>query len=316
MILTPVCGAPAPAVQSRYEREVSLALIEREGWTLDPEPNGKRVRQVHTLRLPVFLDGEGSWLTSLNLLHVTTKPHVISRESRLSSQALFTPEGALETERNLRGTGLFTFVQVFAAQPKRTQEALPATPSDEVDVLIVTRELWSLRLESSFEYLGEGLNSLSLSLTERNLAGQRQLLSAQASLTPFTVSTGLSWMNPRFGPDLSAGVNAGLIWGRASGAREGEYLSLSIARPLYHQDQPWALSASAQAVQRLSRLTRGVEVVRDEPTEAGEVPLPIQWYARSYSLSLGATRQWSGPLQHRLGLTLGGGSLSGRCRGR
>jgi len=306
-ILAPAWGLSAPTAQARYEREVSLTLIEREGWSLDLEPDGKRVRQVHTLRLPVFLAGEGAWLTGLNHLHVTTKPHIISRESRLSPQGRYTAESALETERNLRGTGLFTFVQVVAAQPRRQHDAPPVTSSDEVDVLIVTRELWSLRLESSFEYLGEGLNSLSLSLTERNLAGQRQQLSLQASLTPFTISTGLSWMDPRFGPDLSAGVNAGVIWGRESGAREGEYIGLSVARPLYHQDQPWALSVAAQGVQRLSRLTRGVEVLRDEPNEAGEAPLPIEWYARSYSLSLGATRQWSGHLQKRLGLTLGGG---------
>jgi len=303
----------AEEARRRYERELSIKALEQAGWVVVEAPEGRQIRALHSLRLPVFMSDEaGGLLTTLNALHVTTKPLIVLREARLKRGDSYDEQRALETERNLRNTGLFTFVQLFAVQPKG-REALDSEErgaSAEVDLVVVTRELWTLRLESSFEYAGGEVNNLALSLTERNLGGRRQSLSLQSSLSPFTISSGLSFVDPRFGPDLSASASGGLIWGRDSGAQEGFYLSMGLARPLYHQDQPWSLSASGQLVKRRARFTRGFEVVIDEPLEPGERPLEVSWRSESYSVAAGATRQWSGAIQQRLSLSLGFGAIS------
>lgn len=314
LLLSRYIHAQAENPHKRYEKEISLKALEQHGWILDEQPEHKKIRSIHTLRLPVFIDKEGGILATLNYVHVTTRSKIILRESRLNEGSTYRASDALETERNLRATGLFTFVQIFAVQPKTlesTQSAQTIVSSeiqnhDKIDLVIITRDLWSLRLESSFEYIGEGINSLNLSLTERNLMGQRQSLSVQTSLSPFSVSTGISLADPRFGPDLSAGFSAGFIWGKQSGAREGKYAGLNLGRPLYHQDQTWSLTASAQAIERLSRLTKGSEVLVDEPVLPGEMARPIEWETKSYSFSIGTTRQWSGSVQQRVAVSLGG----------
>jgi hypothetical protein len=203
---------------------------------------------------------------------------------------------------------------VFAVEPlKSSSDAQESRQKSEpIDVVIITRDLWSLRLESAFEVLDGQLNSLALNLTERNVAGQRQALSLRTSLSPFVASASLLAASPRFGPDLSGGVEAGLLWGRQSGVREGHFITFSLGRPLYNLDQRWSLSASVEILDRLARLTQGALLVYDEPSDPSETPRPIEWSYQRYAFSFGGSRQWSGALQRRLSLSLGG-SVSERA---
>ena len=288
----------------RYEGDVSLRALRDAGWRLEPSPEGQRVRSVQVLTLPVFLKERGfGLLTALNALHATTSHAQILRESRLKAGEAFSHANALETERNLRATRLFSSALVFAARSAQGGGAA----GEGVDVIIITRDLWSLRLESAFEYAGGVLSALQLNLTERNLRGERQSLSALTHLTPFTLSTSLSIADQRFGPDLSAALIAGIIWGRHSGAREGTLVSAQIGRPLYNLDQRWSLSAGVDYLNRLYRLTRGAQQVLDSPPTTSlpnEAPRPVEWDLKSYAAALSLTRQWSGATQRSVTLSL------------
>ena len=70
--------APSPITErqeaERYETDVSISALRAAGWRLAASPEGKRVRAVHVLTLPVFLKERGfGLLTTLNALHATTQ---------------------------------------------------------------------------------------------------------------------------------------------------------------------------------------------------------------------------------------------------
>ena len=111
----------------------------------------------------------------------------MKRELRLQKGQGYQAAHALETERNLRRLTPIALARVIPLNPTTS-----ACPDDSVEVLILTRDLWSLRLESQFDYNGGVLNYLNLGLRERNFLGLGHTLGLQTQLTPFILSSGLT----------------------------------------------------------------------------------------------------------------------------
>ena len=59
----------------------------------------------------------------------------------------------------------------------------------QVDLLVVTRDIWSLRFNTNFEYQGNALTLLETSLSENNLFGWRKYLSMRLQLRPGASTT-------------------------------------------------------------------------------------------------------------------------------
>ncbi len=315
-IATPINRQTSNNTKLPYVDEVSIKALSAKGWSVHPQPEGRVVQAIHIISLPVFLKGERlSTLTQpLNYLHMTTKREVIERESRLSIGSLWSAPRALETERNLRTLGVFTSARVIPvmktqiSERKITKDHLRGESDTQapLEVIIVTRDLWSLRVESGFSYNGGVLNQLNLSLTERNLLGQRILLSAVSAVSPYNIIGGLVVNHRRFGPDLSLNASVSSAWTRGSGEREGESAQLSLSRPLFNLDQAWSMGASLGAGRQRSRIGVAGEVLTDDDPSTVEVEeTPLEWELKSWSAGLQATRQWSGPTQKSLSLGLG-----------
>ena len=340
LLMFTLCSQRAEAdPTSYYSDEVSRRELKRKGWRVHPNPEGKKVGRVHIINLPVFLPDErlSSLTTPLNYLHVTTRRATILKESRVKTQKLWSHGDALETERNLRGLSIFTSARVYPVFPldqavserKRDSNAASTpsgtitkkaqsnrvlkphvskvtTPVERVDVVIVTRDLWSLRLENSFSYNGGVLNNLNLSLSERNLLGRRILLSGYAAMNPFTMTYGGVVNHRRFGPDLSLSVGASGTWNRESSLREGEGISVTLTRPLYHLDQAWSFGVTGGVGRQLARITQGAEVItEDDPNTTAIEEIPLEWELRSWAVSASATRQWRGAYQRALSFGVG-----------
>lgn len=287
-----------------YGNEVSLFALKAQGWQIHPQPVGQKITKVHVLSLPVFLKREGLKQLggALNLFHVTTKSSVIKRESRLFAGEEWSAANALETERNLRGLAIFSSAQVYPV----TRKFYVKADSAPLEVLIVTRDLWSLRLESAFSYNGGVLNNLNLSLSERNLLGRRILLSAQSALSPYNFIGGVLVNHRRFGPDLSLSAQVSGAWSRDDGQREGESVQVSLSRPLFNLDQKWSFGTSLGYTRQRARIGRGgVLLTDDDPATPNVEQTPIQWELKAFLASLGATRQWQGAYQKSLSLQLG-----------
>ena len=96
----------------------------------------------------------------MNALHIITKPYVIEDELLFDKDDELTEQVILETERNLRMTGLFTDVRI----------ELDSTGFDYYDAYIVTKDRWSLT-PSILYGTGGGISEYGGRLSEKNLLG-------------------------------------------------------------------------------------------------------------------------------------------------
>src|SRR6185295_3359300 len=141
-----------------------------------------------------------------------------------------------ETERNLRALGLFSVVL-----------ALPMMGSNESSVryLILTKDLWSLRVGWDGRINKGVVDYLALSPTEFNLFGTGRRLFGSLVFNRRTYSVGAGFIEPRLAGShtyLSARVDATINC--ASGQIEGTQGSFEYAHPLYSTRSRWSYGTS------------------------------------------------------------------------
>jgi hypothetical protein len=228
-------GNTSARVYSTYERErIAHALAQVEG-TLDPSPSGKRVESIEVVALDVF-EPDDPVPQFLNWFHVTTKRHVIEREVLLTIGAPFNQRRSDETERNLIGLGLFS---VVVAVPLR------GSSEDTVRYLVVTKDLWSLRLNWNGRVNKGVIDYLSLQPTEQNLFGSGRQLFGTLVFGPRNYTLGGGFYEPRLDDthiSITASVQA--ILNCEKGEVEGSQGSFQYALPLYSTSATWAYSTS------------------------------------------------------------------------
>ena len=138
-------GAQVMQGLGTYERSALATALLRRKLVIEPEPSGRRLRTIHVVNLDVFSKDEG-FLRWFNVFHVTTREKVISREVLLRPGDAWDEEIVDETRRRLRDP-LFTTLVVLVP----VQAPAPHRDSGMVDLLVVTRDIWSLRMNSKFE---------------------------------------------------------------------------------------------------------------------------------------------------------------------
>jgi len=133
------------------------------------------IRNIFINRHNVFDSTQRDWFFGAplaNALHSVTRTYLIEDELLLFEGDEADSILLLETERNLRRTGLFSSVNV------QTIGAGSDDP-DSVDIIIETRDRWSL-LPALLVGTGGGISNLGAKLTEENLLGTGTQCTAQA----------------------------------------------------------------------------------------------------------------------------------------
>jgi hypothetical protein len=291
-----VAAAPAG-----YEARLVARALVRTGLVALEDPaaaEGRRVGAVHVASEDIVGPAD-PYPQLLNWLHATTRPHVVEREVLLQVGAPYSAQLAAETERNLRRMFLFAVSRVVPVEG-----AEPGT----VDVLVVTKDLWSLRLNSEFRLVGSLLQYLRLRPSETNLLGRAQRLSGDFALELDVLRLGAGFTEPRLGGSRLSLVSLGALrFNRESGRLEGGVGQLSLSQPLYSLATPWAFSADAAVNLRRVRTFRGAEVLRlpYPSAEAPEAEVPLQYDARELVAGAGLTRSFGTRWKNELSVSLG-----------
>src|SRR5438045_757538 len=125
----------------RLEREALDDALALRGLTIEPAPEGKTIGAVEVVTLEVF--SKRDWdFQLLNIFHRTTREGMIRREALFAAGQPYRQDLVDETWRNLQNPDLSGAVVIVPVKNP--------TPG-LVDVLIVTRDVWSLRLNPEFE---------------------------------------------------------------------------------------------------------------------------------------------------------------------
>jgi len=302
LMVAPLLAAASPPPESSqegYEEALVQWGLAWHGRPVERVPEGKRLEAVLVAAEDVVAPSDPYPLL-LNLVHVRTREAVIRREVLLKPGQPYEEALALESARNLRRLGIFAVVRVV---PVRGSEP------DTVSLMVVTKDLWSLRLNQDYQAVGSLLQYLRLQATEQNFLGQDKKLAVDLLLRLDTLSLGQSYVDRRLGGSRwSLSESASLILGRESGRLEGSRGGVVLWRPLYSLATPWGMQTSASwRVQRV-RIYRGAEVWALPHPEGGQVPYVYD--ARELYGSAVYQRSWG--IRYKLDVSMGLGAYHRR----
>lgn len=149
-----------------------------------------RIASIAVLRHPVFDSNNNGTLAKVyaaaNWLHVETREHVIRRELLFEVGDCVDPLRFSESERLLRN---FRFIESASVETRQRSDG-------DVDVIVVTRDDWTLRFEPRFN-LGGGFSITGLGLAERNIAGRGSSIELLYVDRSGRDDVGLSYFDPQ-----------------------------------------------------------------------------------------------------------------------
>lgn len=260
---------------SPYEQEtIDLALTDLKT-QVDPSPQGKTVESIVLRRLEVLEERDPLpqfAIDILNALHATSLPFTIEREVLQREGQPYDQDLVDETARNLRQIRQISLVVCVP---------IKGSAPDKVRLLVITKDIWSLRLNSDFRITDAGLERLVLVPSEENLGGTHHSASLRFELDPGTYSFGFGYKVPRVGDSrIEAAVSANLILGRESGELEGTYGSVSYGQPLFSKKTEWAWSAAIAWRRSIARSYTGLDI-RTYDADVTEIDdaIPFQYDA-------------------------------------
>jgi hypothetical protein len=256
-----------------------------------------RIQFVRIVRTDVFTPDD-PWPDFLNIAHFTTVEAVVARE------LLFAPGDPFdhleETARNLRSMFIFAFVRVV---PVKRREG------GDVGVLVLTRDLWSLRFEQGFQVTATSIDRLVLQLTERNVLGNAKLLSARFGMDPSQWFLGQTYIDPRvLLSHITALESVDVFFSRANGSFDGSRGLLFVGAPLLNLQQPWGFELSTRYDIRVIRQIRNNEILTwDAPGTPDVETIPRVWGQRDVDAEAVVHRQLDlhGVFIHRVSAGIG-----------
>jgi hypothetical protein len=255
---------------SPYEQASIDQAVGQLETKLDRAAEGKIVEGIDVVTLDV-IEPRDPAPSALNWFHATTRHYVIEREVLLSVGEKYQQVLCDETARNLSGLPELSLVICTA-----TEGSAP----DRVRVLVITKDVWSLRLGWDVSFIGGGLDSLLITPTETNLAGSHQTILASYLYQPESQSVGLGYRIPRLdGRRIGLAASVGLSWNR-KGEVEGSSGSLGIGTALYSARTEWAWAIGTSWSDGIARLYKNGHLAVDRNG--------IDWAYRSRRVAEGA----------------------------
>lgn len=277
------------------ERTALIRALDHHQLSVELRPDGKRVGDVYVSTLPVFGEEEQIFRWA-NVFHIASKDHVIAREVLLRRGERYDERKVDETQRKLRDrlfTSLAVVVPVISSEP------------GVVDLLVVTRDIFSLRLNSNYEFQGGDFTYLSLSLAENNFLGRRMLLAMVFVMEQATLTLGPLVINKNLlGKQLDVGARGGPIINRQTLTLEGSESAVSISKPLWSLDSRWGWAVDGGHSFATVRSFRGNELrTYDAPSTPEIEAIPYLYHQRYWSVGASVSRQLGeGRWKHRFKL--------------
>jgi hypothetical protein len=299
LAFAPPSGAEEPPADNPYGlsefewRLVSRSMQERGLRPVTYEAAaGKRIERIEVVTEDP-LTPEDPWPDIANLAHATSRPSVIRGELLFGVGDAYDKTVADESARNLRGPLILSIVEIL---PMR------GSTDDSVVILVVTKDVWSLRINTNFLLVGEVLSFLSLSLSENNIFGLHKTGALTFLLEQDTLSFGEFYSDPRlFGSRFTLGESASVIVNRDSGKPEGFSAAAALNKPLFSLATRWGYGAGASGTRQVGRLFSGAQLrTFDDPDTAEVEELPFTYRLVSVGGDATVVRSFGKTLKHNI----------------
>jgi len=254
-----VLGAPlclASPVLGREDGRPRRSLCDDTRETLPgPPPAVKKVAlgavigaiEIHTLDIfDSSQSGQNRHLyRAADNLHVKTREGVVRRRLLLKPGEPFDARKLQESERHLRALGFFYDACV---------EALAVRADGSVDILVVTRDVWTLGGGGGFQRQGGG-NTISASLRDTNFLG-----TGRHFLLKYTDDPDRRESVFRFDDPAVLGTRVE-ISAKLAERSDGHRYAVGLGRPFYALDSRWSAGTGMVSDEQTIRIYSGGEVV-------------------------------------------------------
>jgi hypothetical protein len=304
MSLALASGAQAagPQAYSKYEQETIDEVLRDQRTKLDAAPEGKIVEGLDIVPLEVF-EQRDPLPGFVNIFHTTTRKYVIARQVLQDVDAPYDQALVDETARNLRTNAQLSIVLCLA---------VVGSAPDRVRLLVITKDVWSLRYNEDLVAGSYGLQEYSAEATEENLAGTQQVVLARFIYLPKSYTLGTEFFSPRVnGRWITLGADANLVINRDTGNTEGTYGTVGASRPLYSTSTAWAAALTTNWINDVARRYQNAQVVNfygGPPLINGARPvstdlIPYEFRQRVLVNTAGITRSYGN--EHKTDLSFG-----------
>lgn len=240
----PESSQDIPRPLGRLEQESVDEELQALGLRIDPRPAGKTVRNIYVVNQEVFSRRDW-WFQFFNVFHRTTRPGILRRELLLRPGQPYDDALVEESLRNLQSPPTLVLANGTKFVPPDLSSVVVLVPvvspqSDAVDLLAVTRDIWSLRFNTNFEFQEKTLSYLATSLSENNLFGWRKYLSVGFEMDQGRAGIGPAYFDPNVaGTRLTLVASVTAWYARDTRRYEGNSEDLSLRYPLYALASRW-----------------------------------------------------------------------------
>jgi hypothetical protein len=281
-------AVPARALENSELEERSVARVLGAHPDRDAKPDGKVIDSVQVVRLPVF-DDDDPVPDFVNIFHGQTREPVIRRELLFEPGGVYDTERVQETIRNLQlfpQFGVVVIVTLKGAEP------------GHVRVVVIVRDVWSLRLAYQFQGTGKSINYLLVNPSEWNFLGTRTQLGGIFTLQPDRYSVGGLVVHPRIaGSKVDALAFSSVYVNLDSGKAEGSTGKLAVYRDLISLSDKWSFLAGA------AWLVEQTRVYSDRRLLRSETGIPLAYHTGIVRGGAEVTRSFG--VQNKFNLTWG-----------
>lgn len=253
---------------SAYEKESIRIALAQTGREIEKNPEGKTIEGYDVVALDVF-EKRDPVPTAFNIFHWTSRPYTISRELLAAPGDRYQKVIIDETARNLRK--LSAQLSLVIVVPVKGEKP------DTVRVLLITKDVWSLRLNSNFRYAGGALEQFYLQPSEQNVFGTHHVAAVDFFLQPLSYALGGYYKIPWVaGTRWQAMAEAGVVMNREQRKPEGSYGNLILAYPLWSTRTDWSAEGRLQWRNDVYRGYSNGEAIFDRRLVPGNDNIPYE----------------------------------------
>ncbi len=262
---------------SATEREAVDEGMAQFDVQLVQNPEGKKIGQIFYYTLKPFTKSDG-------FLQIFDKAHVDSKNSAVAQNMSINPGDLYDTILVTQSTQAlqdprFRSLVVIAPVISKTHPS-----QGSVDLLVVTRDVWSLRLETDFQLTDKVVNELYFNLVENNLFGLNKSLGTYFDLRQAQMRVGAQYVDPHlFGTWNTLNIEQGIIFNKAGNHYEGLLGNYSLSYPLYSPSSQWGYSLTANYIAQPVYLFQGGNV-RTIAISEGDQVFQVKQQYRYFSL--------------------------------
>lgn len=266
-----------------YEKEALREATDGRPLDFEPDPEGKLIADIRIRNLNVFR--AGTRMAWANFFHITSTEQSVRQELTVKPGDRWKWTDVQQSIRLLRSP----FYSVLAViVPLRSERP------GYIHVLVVTRDRWSIRPNSEFEFQNGSLTYLEALPADNNFLGRRKRLAIEILADQGEFSLGPRYIDPNvLGKRLRLDTGAALIFNRATNGTEGGKVDALIEYPLFTLETPWG---GHVAFAHKSFVFRQFQ---DDQVLEWEEGIPYEFRMRTTTIETRVVRQWGRIGRHR-----------------